>query len=98
MNDTRPPLGATSSMIDAQLDQQPAKQAPTTMTDTHQLSNTATPTPTTDAPLVQPSPNDTVITTNAQSQCVLFRLPRELRDSIYEHVFSTNTVRSSRNP
>jgi hypothetical protein len=58
------------------------------MTDTHQLSNTVT--PTTDAPLTEPSPSDT---TNAQTQCILFRLPRELRDDLYEHVFGTGIVK-----
>jgi hypothetical protein len=85
MDDTRPLSGATSSTIDAQLGHQPTKEAHTTMTDTHQLSNTVT--PTTDAPLTEPSSSDTSSTINAQAQCVLFRLPRELSDDIYEHVF-----------
>jgi hypothetical protein len=88
MDDTRPPPVATSSTLDVQLGQQPTNQAPITMADKHQLSNTVT--PTTDTPLTEPSSSDT---TNAQTQCILFRLPRELRNGIYEHVFGTGIVK-----
>jgi hypothetical protein len=57
------------------------------MADTPQLSNTAT--PTTDAPLTEPSSSDT---TNSQTQCLLFTLPQELRDIICDHVFGTGMV------
>jgi hypothetical protein len=90
MDNTRPPPGATSSTIDAQLDQQPTKQAHITIIDTHQLSNTAT--PNTDEPLTQLPSNDTSSTTNAQTQCLLFRLSGELRNMVYDHVFGTGIV------
>jgi hypothetical protein len=41
---------------------------------------------------ILPPSNDTMSTTNAQTQCILFRLPQELRDNIYERVFGSGVV------
>jgi hypothetical protein len=90
MDSTHPLSGATSSTTSAQIGQQPTKQAYTTMTETRRLSNMAT--PITDAPLTQPSSSDTSPATNAQTQCLLFRLSGELRNMVYDHVFGTGIV------
>lgn len=40
----------------------------------------------------EPPSDDTASITDVQTHCVLFRLPRELRDTIYNHVFGTGLV------
>jgi hypothetical protein len=76
--DAQPPSKDTTSITDAQLNQQDISSA------RRQPHLTTTDT--------RPPPSDPTPATDPQTQCILFRLPQELRDNIYEHVFGTGVV------